>query len=379
MNKLEEYRNKLDVIDDQIALLYANRMELVKKIADAKKELNVPTAVPDREKKIVNRVTALVDEPLKIYTKRVFETVFETSKSYQSTLSTQSGELFDMLTELTKRDRAYLPSSASVACQGVLGSYSSIATSKMFEISDITYVKTFESVFQAVQSGQCQFGILPLENSTAGSVNAVYDLLKKYKAYIVASTKISVRHCLLGNYGATTDKIKEIYSHEQAINQCSEYLKKFPNASVIPCENTAIAAKRVSESGRTDVASISSKECSELYGLHIVDGDIADNSNNYTRFICITNRPTLYANSTKISLMANLPNEAGSLSKVLGRFYAEGISLTKLESRPVTNSVFEFVFYFDLEADIHKSNVINLLCELDKNYNLTFLGSYSEI
>lgn len=379
MSKLEELRKELDVLDDELVRLYARRMEIIEKVALAKKEENVPTNVSSREKSILNRVNALVDEPLKIYVKRLYETIFETSKAYQTRFVNHSGNLYNLLESLVNQPRTYLPSSATVACQGVWGSYSSIAAEKVFALSDIRYCKTFEQVFSEVESGRCSFGILPLENSTAGSVNAVYDLLKKHKAYIVASTKISVRHCLLGNYGATAESITEIYSHEQAINQCSEYLKRFPNAKIIPCENTAVAAKAVAESGKTNVASISSKECSELYGLHVIDGDIADNSNNYTRFICISAQPTLYANSTKISLTALLPNEAGSLAKVLARFNAEGINLTKLESRPTVNSVFDFVFYFDIEADIHKKEVINLLCDLDRNCNLTFLGAYYEI
>lgn len=379
MTKLEELRNNLDILDDKIVELYLQRMEIIEKVAIAKKKENVPTNVSAREKSILNRVTENADEEKKIYVKRLFETIFETSKAYQTRFADYSGTLHDLLEELISAPRRYLPTSATVACQGVLGSYSSIATEKIFKLSEIHYCKTFENVFAEVESGNCVFGILPLENSTAGSVNAVYDLLKKHKAYIVASTKISVRHCLLGNYGTEVENVREIYSHEQAINQCSEYLKKFPNAKIISCENTAVAAKRVAESGRLDIASISSKECSELYGLHILDGDIADNSNNYTRFICISASPTLYANSTKISLTALLPNEAGSLSKVLSRFDAEGINLTKLESRPTVNSVFDFVFYFDIEADIHKPEIVNLLCELDKNYNLTFLGAYQEV
>ncbi len=379
MSKLDEYRNKIDVIDDQITTLYKQRMDLVRQVVEAKKENNVPTLVPDRERSIINRVTKKVDEPLKIYTKRLFETIFETSKSYQTKFSNNDGVVRLFLNDLVNQPRSYLPSSASVVCQGVMGSYSSIACEKIFPISEISYVKTFENVFEAVESGQSEFGILPIENSTAGSVNAVYDLIKKHKAYIVASTTISIRHCLLGNVGATKDSITEIYSHEQAISQCSEYLKQFTNAKIIPVANTAIAAKSVAMSTRIDVASISSKECSSLYGLHIVDGDIADNSNNYTRFICISKKPVVYANSTKISLMANLPDEAGSLCKVLNRFYAEGINLTKLESRPLTNSVFDFVFYFDIQADIHKKEVIDLLVELSNSYNFTFLGSYMEI
>lgn len=379
MTKLDQYRNELDTIDNEIASLYAKRMHLVTEIAKAKKDLNVPTNVPDREKNIINRVTKLVDPELMVYTKQLYETIFQTSKSYQSKFNSPNGDLKNLLNTLLSKPREYLPKSATVACQGVLGSYSSIATERLFQISDITYCKTFENVFEAVESGKCKFGILPIENSTAGSVNAVYDLMKKHKFYIVSGVKISIRHCLLGNKGTSPETITEIISHEQGLNQCSEYLKRFPNAKIVPVANTAVAAKTVAESGRIDIASISSKECSEYYGLSIIDSDIADNQNNYTRFICISKEPVVYANSTKISLMAALPHEAGSLSKILGRFNASGINLTKLESRPTPNSVFEFIFYFDIEGDIHNPEVFNLLCDLDNAINLTFLGAYNEL
>lgn len=379
MTKVEELRNELDNIDKEITALYEKRMNVVLEIAKAKKEEGVPTNVPGREKDIINKVTKMVSPELRVYTKQLYETIFQTSKSYQSKINESEGRLRTLLSGLLSKQSEFFPKVASVACQGVLGSYSSIAAEKLFQISDITYFKTFENVFEAVESGKCQFGILPIENSSAGSVNAVYDLMKKHEFFIVGGIKISVRHCLLGNKGAKIEDIKEIISHEQALNQCSEYLKKFPNAEIHPVTNTAVASKTVAESGRLDLAAISSKECSGYYGLSIIDGDIADNQNNYTRFICISKEPVVYANSTKISLMAALPHEAGSLSKILGRFNASGINLTKLESRPTPNSVFEFMFYFDIEGDIHDPEVFNLLCDLDNSINLTFLGAYNEL
>ena len=379
MTKLEQYRNELDNIDKEITALYEKRMNVVLEIAKTKKEEGVPTNVPDREKNIINKVTKMVSPELQVYTKQLYETIFQTSKSYQARINANDGNLRKLLSWLLNKKSEFFPKVASVACQGVLGSYSSIAAEKLFQISDITYFKTFENVFEAVESGKCKFGILPIENSTAGSVNAVYDLMKKHEFFIVGGIKISVRHCLLGNKGAKFEDITEIISHEQALNQCSEYLKKFPNAKIHPVENTAVASKTVAESGRIDIAAISSKECSGYYGLSIIDGDIADNQNNYTRFICISKEPMVYANSTKISLMAALPHEAGSLSKILGRFNASGINLTKLESRPTPNSVFEFMFYFDIEGDIHDPEVFDLLCDLDNSINLTFLGAYNEL
>ena len=378
---IEELRKKIDAIDDRIADLYLERQSVVKEIGEEKARNRSAVADPSREKKIIARVTKSVDEEQKIYLKRVFETIIETSRAYQRRLVSPVTPLSDELRKALMEGKQYFPVSSSVACQGVEGSYSSIAADKLFEIADITYFRNFEGVFQAVEKGLCDYGVLPIENSAVGSVNAVYDLMKKHHFYIVRSIKLKICHHLLAKKCATLAGIKEIYSHEQAIGQCSEYLQKFAkNAKVISCANTAVAAEAVASSDRTDIACISSRSCADIYDLAVLDSNIQDNDSNYTRFICISKTLKIFAPANRISIMMSLPHESGALNRVLNKFSTLGLNLTKLESRPVPGTDFEFMFYFDFEGQIENSDTLALVAELDQGSDLfVFLGSYYEV
>ena len=379
--ELSEIRQKIDTIDDQIAELYAQRMELIKDVSEAKKKSGKAVNDPDREKKIILRVTEKVDESQQVYLKRVFETIFETSKAYQTANAEHRSEISDKISAAIEKGELNFPVRAKVACQGVAGAYSGIAADKLFELADVTYFKNFDGVFQAVEKGFCKYGVLPIENSSAGSVNQVYDLMKEHKFNIVRSVRLSISHNLVVNKDVKKEEIKEIYSHEQALSQCKKYLEQFKNANVIACANTAVAARMVAESGRKDVAAISSRECAELYGLKLLETNVQDSNNNYTRFILIAKEMEFYKGADKISIMTTLPqNSPGSLNKLLAKFSNLGINLTKLESRPIVGSSFEFMFYFDFNCDIKEKAVQNLLCELDSSTEqFTFLGAYGEM
>ena len=255
--ELEQIRNKIDSIDDQIASLYEERMQLVKNVGEAKKKSGKAVSDPDRERKIILRVTDKVSEENQVYLKRVFETIFETSKAYQTMNAEYQSGIGDKISQTLSKGELKFPVKAKVACQGVAGAYSGIAADRLFEIADITYFKNFEGVFQAVEKGFCKYGVLPIENSSAGSVNQVYDLMKEHKFYIVRSIRVSVSHNLIANKGTKLSDVKEIISHEQALTQCKHYLEKFPLAKITACANTAVAAKMLAESGRNDVAAIS--------------------------------------------------------------------------------------------------------------------------
>ncbi len=377
---LEKIRQEIDQVDDQIASLYNKRMNLVDDVVKAKKEQNKSVSDPERENKIVLRVTGQVDEDKQVYLKRVFETIFETSKAYQTTKISVHSAIGEKISEALSKGYLSFPDRARVACQGVAGAYSGIAAERMFELADVTYFKNFDGVFQAVEKGLCKYGVLPIENSYAGSVNQVYDLMKAHKFYIVKSLRLSVSHNLVVKRDTELKDIREIFSHEQAISQCKKYLEKFPLAKITAVPNTAVASKMVKESDRTDVAAICSRECAALYDLKLLETNVQDTDNNYTRFILITKDMEFYQNANKISVMTTLPqNSAGSLNKLLSKFSQLGINLTKLESRPIVGSSFEFMFYFDFECDIAKQGVRNLISELDNSTEqFTFLGAYSE-
>ena len=377
---LSKIRQNIDVIDDKIAELYGERMQLVKQVSDAKKKSGKATFDPDRERNILLRVTDKVDEDMQVYLKRVFETMFETSKAYQTMNAEYTTELGEKIKAAIEKGEQVFPAKAKVACQGVAGAYSGIAADRMFELADITYFKNFDGVFQAVEKGFCKYGVLPIENSSAGSVNQVYDLMKAHKFYIVKGLRVSVNHNLVANKDTNLKDIKEIFSHEQALSQCKHYLEKSPFAKITACPNTAVAAKMLAESGRKDAAALSSRECADLYGLKLLETNVQDSDNNYTRFILIAKEMEFYKDANKISIMTTLPqNSPGSLNKLLSKFSNLGINLTKLESRPIVGSSFEFMFYFDFECDINDKGVQNLLIELDNSTEqFTFLGAYSE-
>ena len=372
-----ELKEKVAKIDESLKDLYLERMNLTKDIVKAKKE----NAYDDlnQSKETLLKLTEGLEPAQQLYLKKIYEALFETSRAYETEAEDISTNLVDSIKTAIKNETMF-PVRAKVACQGIKGAYSSIAASKFFEIADISYFKNFENVFQAVEKGFCEYGVLPIENSYAGSVNPVYDLMKEHKFYIVKSLKLQIKHNLVANTNAKLENIKEVYSHEQALSQCKKYLEKYPNIKITPCPNTAVAARMVKESGRDNIAAISSQECAEIYGLKVLDASIQDSNDNYTRFILIAKDIKVYNNANKISIVTSLPNTPGSLYKLLSRFYNLGINMTKLESRPMPNSSFEFIFYFDLDCDIKSKATQNLIAELDQAaIQFTFLGAYSEI
>ena len=242
------------------------------------------------------------------------------------------------------------------------------------------YCRNFKSVFAAVRDGLCRYGVLPIENSTAGSVKEVADLVAESGLYIVRSLRLKVDHCLLAKKGAKLSNIREIYSHGQAIAQCDRFLHGLTGVKVIPCENTAVAAKIVAESGRDDIAALSSVNCADLYGLSVLKDDVQDRANNYTRFICVSRALEIYPGADRTSIMLALPNKPGALYRVLARFSALGVNMVKLESRPMPERDFEFVFYLDLDKPVAAPELAELLRELENSCReFRYLGSYSEL
>lgn len=375
---INELRQEIDSIDRQLTELFEKRMKTAAGIAAYKKENGLPVFDRERERKVVNKVTEMSSPEIQVYTKTLYQTIFDLSRTYQKKLINPSSELTKMLDEVTASTPLQMPDRATVACQGVEGAYSQFACDKLFTYPSIMYFSGFDDVFKAVDSGLCRYGILPLENSTAGSVNTVYDLMKKYKFYITHSTKLFIGHSLLAPEGTAISDIKEVFSHEQALNQCSEFIASI-GAKVTVCKNTAAAAKMVAESGRTDCAAIGSKDCAELYSLRVLKSGVQNTDNNYTRFICISKKPEIYPGAKKTSIMLTIPHKPGSLYNIISKFAALGLNMTKLESRPIPGSNFEFMFYFDIDASVYSENLKALLCELESECEqFSYLGSYTE-
>ena len=242
------------------------------------------------------------------------------------------------------------------------------------------YFKSFDAVFSAIEQGFCRYGVLPIENSTAGSVNQVYDLMMKHNFHIVRSVRIKIDHSLVAKKGTKKSDIREIVSHEQAINQCAGFIKSLGKVKITVCENTAEAAKMVAESDRCDLAALSSHNCEGLYGLECIEESVQDKGSNFTRFICISKNLEIYPGADKTSIMAVTAHKPGALYKLMSRFYAYGINLTKLESRPLPDRNFEFMFYFDLDKTVYSPQLIRLMGELEESCErFEYLGSYSEV
>lgn len=377
---LQNIREEIDRIDDSIKKLFEQRMEMALKVADFKRENNLPVQNTTREREVISRVTRDQSDDMAVYTKILFNTLFDLSRSYQSRSLYKNSPLLDSIKKAMETTPTLMPQSAVIACQGIEGAYSQQACDRLFSRPDIMYFNSFEGVFNAVDKKLCKYGILPIENSLHGSVTDVYDLMKKYKFHISKSVKLKLSNTLMAKCGTKLSQIKEVFSHEQAIAQCSEFLKSLPGVKITPCENTAVAALKVSESDRSDIAAISQKSCAELYGLCVLSDDIQNSDNNYTRFICISKELEIYPGSNKISLMFTVPHRPGSLYALISKFSTLGVNLTKLESRPISGKDFEFMFYCDMDASVYSPEILSLLCEFESGPDkIVFLGSYSEL
>ncbi|MBR4308068.1 MAG: chorismate mutase [Oscillospiraceae bacterium] len=373
---LDIYRKEIDRIDSEIIRLFHERMDTAAKIAQYKRENNLPILQPAREREKLQAVRQESREDLQSYVQALYSLLFELSRSYQEKGS--HSELFHTIEDALEQTPKLFPPSATVACQGVEGAYSQIACEKLFKRPMIQYFRSFEGVFSAIDAGFCDYGILPIENSTAGSVKQVYDLMVRHKFSIVRSTRIKVDHCLLAKCGS--GNIREIFSHEQAIAQCSAFLKSLGDVKVTVCENTAIAAQMVAQSPREDVAALSSRKCAELYGLQILHAGVQNEGNNHTRFLCISRKPEIYPGADRSSIMMTLPHKPGALYNVLARLYALDINLLKLESRPLPERDFEFMFYLDLETSVYSQEFAQLMGEIEGICEeFHYLGSYSEV
>ena len=378
--ELKELRTEIDKIDDELVRLFGARMDIAAQIADYKKENNLPIMMPAREREKLQDVAKKAGPEMANYTRVLYSMLFELSRSYQSKRNDERSALYNRICDAIENTPKLFPQAPMVACQGVEGAYSQIACEKIFKNPFIMYFKNFDAVFNAIDQGLCQYGILPIENSTAGSVKKVYDLMIKHNFSIVRTFRLKVDHNLLVKPGTKLSDIKEIYSHEQALNQCSDFIHRLPGVNVVPVGNTAIAAEMVANSSRTDVAALSSRNCAELYGLDNIAPSVQDKGNNRTRFICISKNLEIYPGSDKTSIMMILNHKPGALYKVLARLYTLGINVTKLESRPIPDREFEFMFYFDLETSIYSEEFIQLMCELDELCEeFKYLGSYTEV
>jgi chorismate mutase/prephenate dehydratase len=377
--EINEIRNEIDGVDDQLLQLFLQRMDLAEAVAAYKNEHHLPILNKQREREVLARVCAAAGEREK-YAYHLFTTLFELSRAREAELLSAPTRVGAQVRASLDAANGSFPQTGLVACQGMEGSNSQAACDRLLPRGNLFYVKNFEAVFSAVESGLCRFGVLPIENSANGSVRAVYDLLQRKRFSIVRSTRLCIRHELLALPGVKLEDVTEILSHEQALGQCSRFLAELGGVRVVPCDNTASAAKQVADSGNRHAAAIASHACAELYGLEPLRDDIQDSDNNYTRFICIARDPVIYAGANRVSLILACDNKPGALYDILSKLAALGINMTKLESCPVTGRNFEFLFFLELEADLRDAGVLPMLEELERTcQTFQFLGAYAEV
>lgn len=377
--ELSEIRQQIDTVDDQMLELFLRRMDLAEAVAAYKKEHNQPILNKAREREILAKVMEKAGDR-ESYAYHLFSTLMELSRSRQAELLCAPTKISDQVRAALASGSEIFPQTGLIACQGVEGGNSQAACDRLFPRGNLMYVKTFQAVAAAVESGLCKFGVLPIENSSNGSVRAVYDLLQEHSLTIVRSTRLCIRHELLALPGTKMEDITEIHSHQQAIGQCSKFLNGLTGVRVIPCDNTAAAAKMVAERGARHIAAISSHPCTALYGLECINDNIQDSDNNYTRFICITRDPVIYAGANRISLIVSTDNRPGALFDILAKLAALDINMTKLESCPVTGRNFEFIFFLEIEASVQDPKVLAMLQELERGCSgFRYLGSYAEV
>lgn len=373
---LLDLRNEIDDIDEQLIPLLKKRMNISKQVAEYKVKRGLPVLNEQREREILDSVKEKCGEDGDAIA-TVFSATMDASRAIQHNIMNSGAKLRTLIEAAVDKEDEFSKKTI-VACAGVEGSYADETALILFKNADIKHYRIFEDVFEAVNKGESPFGIVPVENSTAGSVHEVYDLIIKYRFYVIGSYSLEVNHCLCARKGVKYEDIEEVYSHPQALSQCSEFLKNFDFTGV-NYTNTAAAAKFVSQSERKDIGVICSSDAAKKYDLQILKSRIQNISNNRTRFIVISKKLLIEKNADKISLIFSLPHTTGSLYRILGRFSIAGLNLTKLESRPVGNGEFSYYFYVDLLGNIKDNKTLDLLCALYSELpEFKFLGNYHE-
>ncbi|MDR2524979.1 MAG: chorismate mutase [Oscillospiraceae bacterium] len=379
MMNLEQLRAGIDTIDDEMAALFARRMSLCAEVAREKRRGGDCVLQRGREEAILARLNGQLESQWQPALRQFYATIFGLSRAHQQALlADTSTPLRAELREAVARGSETVPVGSVVACQGIAGAYSHLAAGKLFGSPQIMSLRTFEAVFRAVERGLCTYGVLPIENSSYGSVTHVYDLLKQHDCRIVRALRMRIDHCLLSR-AASLRQVREIFSHEQAIGQCAGFLAAHPDIAVTICENTAVAARMASEPGRENTAAISSRDCAALYGLHVLRERIQNEERNETRFICVAPQSAIAQDANRCSVLLTLPHHSGTLSALLQLPACLDVNLTKLETRPVPGKEFEFLFYLDFEADAARPETAVFLEQMQElSEEFTFLGGYQE-
>ena len=373
---LQQYRNQLDVIDEQIVSLFEERMAISEAVAEDKIKSGKPVLDRKREQEKLSTLSSLTGTEFnKRSITELYTQIMAISRKRQYQMLGEADQIHGQ--SFIEVD-SLIDGRTRVAYQGAPGAYSEMAMRKFFGNDiDSIHVDTFRDAMISIEDGAADYAVLPIENSSAGIVSENYDLLSEFENYIVGEEIIPIRHCLMGVEGATEATIRTVYSHPQSLMQSERYLNTHPEWERVGMQNNAYAAQKVARDQDITKAAIASIYAAEVNGLQVIRRGVNDNNGNSTRFIVITNRKVFLRSAKKISIVAEMLHESGSLYKALSHFIYNNINMVKIESRPVKDRSFEYRFFIDFEGNLHEPAVRSALRGLrDDTRSLKVLGNY---
>lgn len=376
MKDLKELRDQIDVIDKQIVSLYQERMKIAAEVAEYKIETGKKVFDKEREESKLCTLTAMGESAFNRHgIRELFEQIMSMSRKRQYQLMTAHG-IYEKpdFTEVEKLDYK----KARIVFQGTEGAYSQLALREYFgEHTDSYHVETWRDAMEAIKSGEADYAVLPIENSSAGIVSENYDLMVEYDNCIVGEQIIRINHALLGLPDAELSDITDVYSHPQALMQCGRYLERHREWEKHSLKNTAMSAQKIKEDGKKHKAAIASSLTAEIYGLKVLEEGIQDNQTNATRFIIVSGKRIFAKDAGKISVCFEIPHESGSLYHMLSHFIYNGINMNRIESRPVQGKNWEYRFFIDFDGNLNDAAVQNALRGLqEETISLKILGNY---
>lgn len=367
---LEAIRKEINETDTEILQAFTKRMALCGQVAAYKQAHDLPVYQADREQAVIARMQAASQPALADGTAALFSCIMDISKCLQQRALSHPAPIPAPL-PIPSREHA------RIGCQGTSGSNSETAATQLFPDLAPRFYAEFEDVFRAVETGEIDYGILPIQNSTAGTVARTYELLRRYPMYITETTTVEIEHCLAARPGLDETAIRTVCSHPQALRQCGRFLRQ-TGWEQLAYSNTATAAQYVSETDKP-IAAVCSPACAARYGLRILRRDIADCIPNLTQFLCIAKTFQVHPDADTVSVIVSLPHTQGSLCRMLTKFYANGLDLLRLESRPIADGSFDVIFYLDFRGNVQDPTVRAILTELSESLSyFRFLGNHKE-
>ena len=378
MEDLVKLRDEIDAIDDQIVGLFERRMAVAENVAAYKRSVGKPVLDKERERSKIQKVT---EKTSNAFNRQAVESLFGQIMAVSRMLQYQRLARERMGVEGFCVENMTTTSGTKVVYTGVQGAYAEAAMDAYFgsEIDGFN-VETFGDAMEAVHSGKAEYGVLPIENSSTGSVNDVYDLLSAYDNHIVGETMIKIEHALLGLPGSRLEDIHTVYSHPQGLMQCSRFLDGHREWQQVSLQNTAASAKRVLDDGDMAQAAIASKQAARNFGLTVLKERLNDLDNNFTRFVIISHKKIFQENADKISVCFEVPHESGTLYNILGHFIFNGLSMTRIESRPIQGKPWQYRFFVDFNGNLREQAVRNALHGIQsETEGFRILGNYKGV